>query len=207
MPLKIKVAAKRAVKGAGDEQKPIFERYKENALTRLTSTEMEGTEPNTYPSGSLPQARGRFLGEGIPYEKPTASYNWKVTGPAADPDTGKYLPKKDQVPGKMERVAVHIKAGSRMVALLEDPEDGKVKKSIEIPSENVVPVLQAIEGLLRNITKDSEDGKIFHQAAIIAAEPRFKKGKDKPYNYCAKTDLYVIHENKAAQKEWEASNG
>lgn len=207
MPIKIRVVAEKPAKGVAAEQKPIFDRYRDSALDKLLSEEMEGTEPNVRPRGSLLQAKGRFEGEGMAYETPTASHNWKVVGPAKDAKTGKYVPVKQRVAGKMERVEVHLKAGSRRVAILEHPDTGEICKSIEVPSENVVAILNDFVSLLQDMTPDSEDGKIFHADAILAATPRFKKGKEKKYDYCAKTDNYVIHESAAAQKAWQASNG
>ncbi|MEC7159500.1 MAG: hypothetical protein VXW24_04310 [Bacteroidota bacterium] len=194
MPVKIREKAVRPERAKAEPRKPIFERYIKNALQRMESEELDA---NGLISGSLPAARGRFV-EGQGREKAVAAYNWKVVG---------YHDKvKERVPGKNEIVAVHIKAGSRMVALLEDPETGKIKKSIEIPSENVVPVLEDIKKFLETLDKNSEDGKIFHEQAKLTATPRFKKGEEKPYDYCEKTDEWIIHDNKTAQKAWLDAN-
>ncbi len=194
MPVKIQQKAVRAERAKAEPRKPIFERYVKNALERMETEELD---TNGLIAGSLPAAKGRFV-EGLGREKAVAAYNWKVVG---------YHDKvKDRVPGKNEIVAVHIKAGSRMVALLEDPDTGKVKKSIEIPSENVVAVLDDIKTFLETLDKNSEDGKTFHKEAIKTATPRFKKGEEKPFDYCEKTDEWIIHENTKEQFRWQKNN-
>ena len=194
MPVSIRVKATRPVRKKAEPRAPIFERYIKNALDRMDSEELD---KNGLISGSLPAAKGRFE-EGMGREKAVASYNWKVVAYKDKP--------KDRKPGENEIVAVHIKAGSRMVALLEDPENGKVKKSIEIPSENVVAVLEDIKAFLAGLDKNSADGQIFHKEAIETATPRFKKGEEKPFDYCEKSDEWIIHEDKAAQKAWREDN-
>ena len=63
--------------------------------------------------------------------------------------------------------------------------------SMKIPEEKVLPTLKEFQRTLNNLTKDSDDGKMFWAQAKAIAKPNIKKGAPDPWRYDANKDLWV----------------
>ncbi|MDB2352225.1 hypothetical protein N9V92_03450 [Luminiphilus sp.] len=152
--LGVTVVPKRQKRPKGDSpnvKEPVFQRYHAESLLALQD--------------SMREAKGRFdISSEMyePYTKAEGSPNWRVVAGAQ---------------GMSEMVDVFYKVGRRSkIELFKNPEDGSRTSTVTVPFKMVTTVLEAMMVVLnKKDFKDSENGKLFHEAAKKAAWPTVKR--------------------------------
>ena len=143
---------------------PIFQLYKERALANLETSIAEA-------KGRWGYASGTELVAATPRSKAKASMNWALH---------EIRRKKES-----EKVKIYVKCGSRRVKLFEDLGKANDKGlCYVVDCADAVDTLIELESMIKRMTKDSEDGRVFHETAIAVAKVK-AKGKYNPA-----TDLY-----------------
>lgn len=146
--LGVEVVPKRE-RGKGEKpnvKEPVFQQYHAESLLALQD--------------SMREATGRFdISSDMyePFTKAEGSPNWRVVAGAQ---------------GMSEIVEVFYKVGRRSKVPLFVNADGSRTSTVRVHFKNVTKVLEAmIAELNKKGFKDSEGGKIFHEAAKKAARP------------------------------------
>ena len=195
MGIKITTASKKEARVKNTEpRKSIFERVRLEALVKIDSEAADVKK-----QGSIQHAIGRYE-TGIADANPYASYNWKLPAGAKGKMSGQNGSIGLTASGD-EYVELSVKAGGIRVPILDDPETGKENlTSIQIKASTLVEELRNIQQNLKDMKKEDEVGKAFHLAAIQAAKPKFKKGKECPTCYDYMEDQWVIFNESKSDK-------
>ena len=139
---------------------------KDKEVEKVWDKQMKATRAKI--ERSLSDARGRYE-EGKAYANAKPSTLWKVVKECPPNADGSNRTNEQLA---QEEVMVYLKIGLRKQVLFV--ENGKDIKEVKIPASQLIPALEGFNAMLdaAEANRDSDEGKAFHEAAIVAARPK-----------------------------------